>query len=281
MAESPLLHLRVEHVPARESDCLGSLLLHRRHHSGQVGGRVEVVVVKVGQQLAGGDMRADVPLCANAPVMPGLALELQVDKARVLFCHLLQETGALVHVGLDHDELLVLPTLGHKAAPELLVEVLPGLRCWGDHGDAALLALAAGDGTARLALRRSAPLRGARLRGAGLRRLPGVESALRAEPEHALALVPVDRLGRQLGEIFALKGLLRLLGALVEDLLRLHEDVAGVLAAAPPAAALLKGVGVPRKRDVGRAGAELAVPAHAPQGVEAADVRLVRLLRQG
>mmetsp|Transcript_53132 Transcript_53132/g.166932 ORF Transcript_53132/g.166932 Transcript_53132/m.166932 type:complete len:333 (-) Transcript_53132:186-1184(-) len=64
---------RVEDVVRRQRYALALLLHHLLHHRLQVAGSVEVVVVEVGDDVAPGEVAAEVPLQAEGPPLPALA----------------------------------------------------------------------------------------------------------------------------------------------------------------------------------------------------------------
>mmetsp|Transcript_66341 Transcript_66341/g.209712 ORF Transcript_66341/g.209712 Transcript_66341/m.209712 type:complete len:213 (-) Transcript_66341:1948-2586(-) len=128
VAETPVAVRRAEDVPAGQLDRQAFPLLHCGHHGAQVVGRVEVVVVEVGHVGSGGQVRADVALDADGEVSARLDLYGQVDDPLILLGLLCEELRWLPAVGLDDDELLVLPLLLVEGPPQLLVEELPGLR---------------------------------------------------------------------------------------------------------------------------------------------------------
>mmetsp|Transcript_42529 Transcript_42529/g.109809 ORF Transcript_42529/g.109809 Transcript_42529/m.109809 type:complete len:214 (-) Transcript_42529:73-714(-) len=213
-------------------------------------------------------MGTNVPLDADAPVLPLWPLVLYVDDARIRLRLLHEELGAALGVCLDDDQLLVRPSLCVEAPPELLVEAVPGLRRRCDNRDAALLpdgrGSACGAGRATLVGRRLDLL-------PELARSPArVEDTICPEPERALMVVPIKRLGRELRDLLAIENRASLLLPGLQDLANLDHDMVGVVAAAAAAAELPRRVQAPTEGHIARARACLAVHARHVHGVQVA-----------
>mmetsp|Transcript_66347 Transcript_66347/g.209754 ORF Transcript_66347/g.209754 Transcript_66347/m.209754 type:complete len:309 (+) Transcript_66347:466-1392(+) len=104
-------------------------------HPEEVVGRVDVVVVEVGDVVAAGNVLRDVPLRPDAELGGLPASKLEVDEALVLGGDRPKVVGAPRLVGLDDDQLLVRPILVAEARPDLLVEDLPLLHGGADDRD--------------------------------------------------------------------------------------------------------------------------------------------------
>mmetsp|Transcript_65624 Transcript_65624/g.186175 ORF Transcript_65624/g.186175 Transcript_65624/m.186175 type:complete len:275 (-) Transcript_65624:387-1211(-) len=253
---------------------MASLLLKVPDHGAQVPRSIQVVVVEVGNELAGGQVCSQVSLGTDAPVAATRSVVLHVGDAGISLGLLHEEVGVTVCIGLNDDQLLVRPCLRLEAPPDLLVELVPRVSRRGDARHAPLLPC----GTLRPTGHR---------RGGNRRRLvftsrpPGVHEAVCPKPQGTLAVVPLKCLRRQRRHLPLHQLGPGLVLARLQNLADLDHEVIRVEASAPPAAHFARRVHAPANWHEARARASIAVQPWLAQGVQVLQVLLASLRAQG